>query len=95
MGASSIDPEWVLSASNMGSFAKFALVSYNLDNPMDSTSSGCATDLNGDGYHDTLDMLILLGNYGCVSACPADINGDDLVDTIDLLTLLGVFATPC
>ena len=94
-GVSTLDSEWLLSAAAPSTYLTFTLASLSTDNPMDGSNLGCATDLNDDGHHDTIDMLILLGNYGCTSSCSADINTDDIVDTIDLLLLLGVFGTPC
>lgn len=55
----------------------------------------CLGDFNFDGTIDTLDLLFLLGQYGCSSSCAADLNGDDIVDTQDLLSFLAVFGTDC
>lgn len=49
-------------------------------------------DLNGDGVVNTVDLLILLGNWGTCNdckACPVDLNDDCVVNTSDLLLLLG------
>lgn len=49
-------------------------------------------DLDGDGDVDTIDLGILLGDFGCVGEdCVGDIDGDGVVDTKDLGTLLGNF----
>lgn len=48
-------------------------------------------DLNGDGFVDVSDLLLLFAAWGqCPDAqpCPADLNGDGFVDVSDLLILL-------
>lgn len=47
----------------------------------------CPTDLNGDGFTDVSDLLILFANWGACPGCNADINGDGFVDVSDLLLL--------
>lgn len=45
-------------------------------------------DLNGDGYVNVSDLLILLGAWGeCGKTCPADLNDDGWVDVSDLLIM--------
>ncbi|MHC4429246.1 MAG: CRTAC1 family protein [Planctomycetota bacterium] len=47
-------------------------------------------DLDGDGQVSTIDLLILLGEWGpCGAPCPADMDGSGAVGTGDLLILLG------
>lgn len=55
----------------------------------------CLGDLNYDGYIDTIDLLILIGEFECMVACQADLNDTLGVDTTDLLVLLGVYGTSC
>lgn len=55
----------------------------------------CLGDFNFDGVIDTLDLLIMLGSFGCESSCLVDMNGDDETNTLDLLAFLGVFGTAC
>jgi hypothetical protein len=55
----------------------------------------CPEDLNGDGVVSVADILILLGQYGCVEGCEVDINGDDGTNVQDLLLLLAAFGTAC
>lgn len=55
----------------------------------------CPADLNGDGVVSTLDLLLLLADFGCVSNCTADINGDGLSSTSDLLVLLAAYGDIC
>lgn len=83
------------SSSTPADWQAFALASTNADNPMDSSAIPCPYDLNGSGSHDTGDLLVLLGQFGCTSDCSGDIDNDDAVGTSDLLTLLAVFGTPC
>lgn len=55
----------------------------------------CFGDLDGDNTIATSDLLVLLGQFGCISACSADLNGDDEISTADILSILGVFGTSC
>ena len=42
------------------------------------------------------DVLLLLGQFGCVVECgPSDITGDGLVGVTDVLAMLNVFGMPC
>ncbi len=60
--------------------------------------SSCPADLEGNGKIDTVDFLILLGNWtgngNCLNCndlcctCNGDTNGDCRVDTVDMLALL-------
>ena len=50
-------------------------------------------DINGDGFVDVIDFLLLLNAWGpCPGACPpscaADLNDDCTVDVLDFLGLL-------
>lgn len=56
----------------------------------------CPEDLNGDGLVSVPDVLLLLGEFGCVVDCgPTDVNGDGLVGVSDVLAMLNVFGTDC
>ena len=55
----------------------------------------CPGDFDGDGLVAVSDVLLLLGEFGCLSDCEADINGDGQVTTADMLIILGVFGVPC
>lgn len=55
----------------------------------------CPGDLNFDGFVITEDLLIFLGQFGCLSGCFADLNFDGAVNTQDLLFFLGFFGTVC
>jgi len=46
-------------------------------------------DIDGDGQVSTLDLLILVGIYGCVGDdCQGDIDGDGVVTVMDLIILI-------
>jgi hypothetical protein len=49
-------------------------------------------DLNGDGIINIGDILVLIGNWGCLADdCAGDINGDGITNINDLLMLIGLF----
>jgi len=67
-----------------------------LDEDPAPPSSDCLADLDGDGQIAVGDMLLLLGEFGCVLGCGlADLDADGLVGVTDVLALLNVFGTPC
>ncbi|NQX92099.1 MAG: hypothetical protein HRT74_08270 [Flavobacteriales bacterium] len=55
----------------------------------------CPTDLNSDGVTDIQDLLIFLGDFGCMENCVADINGNGSTGGDDLLAILSAFGNPC
>ena len=55
----------------------------------------CDSDLDGDGIVAVGDVLLLLGQFGCLSNCSADITGDDAVTTADMLAILAEFGMTC
>lgn len=55
----------------------------------------CLGDLNADGFINSGDLLVLLGDYQCQVLCIAELDGEPGVQTGDLLVLLGVFGTSC
>ncbi len=56
----------------------------------------CPEDLDLDGMVGVSDILILLGEFGCVEACgTTDIDADGLVGVTDVLAMLNAFGTPC
>ena len=58
----------------------------------------CYGDLDGDGSRGVSDLLIVLGDFGCIAGavpCPGDLTGDGQVNTSDVLDLIGVFGLPC
>jgi hypothetical protein len=47
-------------------------------------------DLNGDGSTDTLDLMMLLENFGCANVCSAlDLDQDGLITAMDITIFLG------
>ena len=56
---------------------------------------GCPEDLNGNGAVEVGDLLILLGDFGCLENCSADIDGDGAVAVSDILLLLAAFGDDC
>jgi hypothetical protein len=56
----------------------------------------CAGDVNGDGYVSTLDILDILGWYGCLADCGYyDQSDDGVVGAPDLLAVLGYYGQSC
>ena len=55
----------------------------------------CPEDLDGDGIVAVGDVLLLLGQFGCLSGCSSDITGDDQVTTADMLAILAEFGNTC
>jgi hypothetical protein len=61
----------------------------------DVDEDSCPTDLDGDGIVAVGDVLLLLGQFGCLSNCSSDITGDDQVTTADMLAILAEFGEFC
>tara|TARA_Y100000589_G_scaffold328993_1_gene374414 strand:- start:1057 stop:4500 length:3444 start_codon:yes stop_codon:yes gene_type:complete len=55
----------------------------------------CPEDINNDGIISVADILILLGEFGCMNNCNADINDDGVTNVQDILLLLAYFGTEC
>ena len=55
----------------------------------------CFGDFNSDGLIGIADLLILLGDFGCITGCGYDMNGDGGVTTSDMLVMLAIFGTSC
>jgi len=51
--------------------------------------------LDGGGYVDVNDLLMFLGDYGCLSGCTADFDGDGIVNVNDLLIFLSAYGSFC
>ena len=49
----------------------------------------CPADLNGDGFVNVIDLLMLIGSFGPCEGCPADFGDDGFVGVLDLLEVLG------
>ena len=53
-------------------------------------------DLSGNGLVEVADILLLLGDFGCLGAdCTADLDGDGATAVSDVLLLLGAFGEGC
>jgi hypothetical protein len=61
----------------------------------DDSCCSCAADFNADGETNTLDMLVLLAQFGCQVSCTADINNDLAVNSLDILLFLSLFGSVC
>jgi len=59
-----------------------------LNNP---PADPCPGDINGDGFVNINDLLVLLGSWGPCEGCPADLNGDGVVNIHDFLVLLNLW----
>ena len=59
------------------------------------TDSFCFGDFNFDGQINTVDVLILLGDWACSGICLTDMDENGEVGTTDILLLLGTFGTLC
>ena len=55
----------------------------------------CAADVNGDGIVSVGDILLVLGEYGCLSGCAFDVDGTEGVGVPDMLVLLAAFGLVC
>ena len=55
----------------------------------------CVGDLTGDLLVSVSDILVILGDFGCLENCLSDLTGDDSVSVEDLLALLANFALDC
>jgi len=55
----------------------------------------CPTDLNADGAMTVVDVLMMLGDFGCAANCEGDIDGDGLTTVTDMLALLAEFGFNC
>ncbi len=55
----------------------------------------CPTDLNNDGFTNTLDLTRFLSAFGQTGTLPADFNNDGTVNTADLVRFLSAFGRPC
>jgi|TARA_B110000908_G_scaffold170819_1_gene231496 hypothetical protein len=58
-------------------------------------SDECLGDINGDGARTIIDLLLILGEFGCMSSCSADIDGDGTVTVGDALNFLSMFGQDC
>ncbi|MFZ6050489.1 hypothetical protein [Halocola ammonii] len=57
--------------------------------------SGCPGDFDNNLFVGTSDLLLLIGEYGCMSDCQTDLDGNEQVSSSDLLIFLSLFGTSC
>ncbi len=55
----------------------------------------CEGDVSGDNMVDSIDLNLMLGEFGCTDGCGADLDGDGDTDSADLNILLGAFGDVC
>jgi hypothetical protein len=56
----------------------------------------CPADLNNNGIVEIQDVLLLLGEFGCLADCSiGDLNEDGAVTAADILLLLSAFGEAC
>jgi len=55
----------------------------------------CPGDFDNSGVVGVNDVLIALGQFGCLGTCEADLDGDNVVGVSDILTILSGFGQPC
>lgn len=64
-----------------------------------SCAPTCPGDIDGDGLIAVSDILVLLGDFGCVipaePECPGDANNDGTTNVNDLLVILSSFGDSC
>ena len=65
------------------------------DDSCEYESCSCPEDVNNDGIISVADILILLGEFGCLNNCSADINEDGGTNVQDILLLLASFGLEC
>jgi len=59
----------------------------------DISEPACPADVNGDGYVNVSDLLVVIDQWGLADS-PADLNSDGIVDVTDLLIVVGNWG-PC
>ena len=62
---------------------------------IDTGINTCPGDFDLDGTVGTGDLLLFLGNYGCMMDCQYQMDNDDIVTTADLLLFLEVYGQDC
>ena len=64
--------------------------------PDEVNTGSCIGDFDNNGVINTADILLFMGNFGCISGCGVyDIDNNGSVNTADLLLLMGYFGTVC
>ncbi len=55
----------------------------------------CLGDFNCDGVVSVLDLIILIGQYGCTVGCTADLDDDNIVGTMDMNIFISLYSDIC
>lgn len=77
-------------ALNIKRYSFVEYVQFVLDDPV------CPEDLDGNGLIGVPDLLMILGEFGCMQNCGiADIDGDGQVNVGDALLFLAAYGMPC
>mgnify|MGYP002634063408 CR=1 FL=1 len=82
------------SLDNLAIFGCTDSEALNFDPEAEYNDGSCLLlgDIDGDGEITLDDLLVFIGNFGCISDCgPSDLNSDGVVNSLDLLILLGYF----
>ncbi len=83
---------WVVVAANSGGVTPATPSSATFSTEAEPVD--CPADVDGSGFINADDLLLVLGNFGLASS-DGDTNGDGLVNADDLLAILGAFGTAC
>lgn len=86
---------WVNNDDAIGTDPSFAVDDITLSGGLIDTEVPCIGDFNNSGNIDTIDLLLFLGNFGCIADCPYDMIPDGIVAVDDLLAFLTVYGTIC
>lgn len=86
---------WVNNDDAVGTDPSFAVDDIELAGDLIEVEVNCPGDFDDSGSIDTIDLLLFLSNFGCLSDCPYDMILDDMVAVDDLLAFLTVFGTDC
>lgn len=78
-----------------GAPGTFSGLDNNCDGIISLEEIFCALDLTGDFLVSVADMLVMLGDFGCLIGCDSDLNGDGAVTVSDVLEMLGGFGEGC
>ncbi len=65
------------------------------DDLSDDLTADCLADFNVDGFINSTDFTMMLGDMGCEGGCGCDLNDDQIVSTADLVIFLSVYGTDC
>ena len=66
-----------------------SLVAALITTPVVAQDCSCTADANGDNLVDVVDLLQVLGDWGCMDCPQSDLDGSGVVEITDLLLVLG------